>query len=173
MVGVWAATADALDSTLQIQTTVSQLAGFKVTQAAKTSNSYADFVSMPTADLLTVDRAGSFGMNGESAITAYITAANNKNNNYTIGVLATAMAGETSGNTSKINYEVLINNVSKWNTTSTSTTPATALIVTGSATTGMVVQSTPITINVNTVDYDNAAPDTYVGLITFSVTSNS
>ena len=166
LAGAFAAT-DTDPATLQIQTTVSQLAGFKVTQAAATeSTTFALFTGMATADLLGVDRSGAF----TEGSTAYITAANNASVAYTIGVMAAAMAG-TDTPANKINYEVLIGSVSKWNTTSTADTPVNVLTVTGNAA-GMVVSSLPISIALNTSEYDDAAPDTYVGLITFSVTSN-
>lgn len=173
MVGVWAATNDGDDSTLQITTSVSQLTGFKVTKTAKSTNSYADFSLMETADILAIDETGSFGLDGnDAAITAYITAANNAVADFTIGVSATAMTGETSGNNSVINYKVYIAGSEKWDTAAPATDPVDVLTVNGTASTGMVVASSAITISVNSVDYNNAAVDTYVGLITFEITSN-
>jgi hypothetical protein len=167
MAGVFAATADALDSTLQIQTAVNQVTGFKVTQAAADENAtYADFTGMPTADLLSVDGTGAF----TGGSTAYITAANNDSSAYTIGVTAEAMAGETTPD-NLINYKVSISGTEKWDTANPGNTAEDVLTVTG-LTTGLLVKSLPITIELYTDEYNSAAPDTYVGIITFSVTSN-
>jgi hypothetical protein len=166
-------TADTDDATLQIQTTVSPLTGFKVTSAtAWDTMTYADFTGMTTADLISVTRDG--GLGG----TAFITAANNSTTAYEIGMTATAMIGQTGGTDSTIDYTVSVDSDSDSDDedaiefdTSTDTEAVTVLSVTG-GNDGMVISSKEISVALDTVSYDDAKPDTYVGLITFSVVSN-
>ncbi len=98
---------------------------------------------------------------------AYVNVVNNKRAGVAVYVKADKMEANTSGNNYKIDYSVTVNGA----TYSTATSTANVMFVTAAqsaATSGLFLESYPVTAAVVQTSFDNAPEDTYVGTITFT-----
>lgn len=108
---------------------------------------------------------------GPVAITtsplAYVNVVNNRKNGVDVYFKADKMNAQTSGNTYKIDYSVLVNG--KTYNTATSTANEKFLTTADTAaTSGLFFGSYPVTATVVQTSFDNAPEDTYIGTITFT-----
>lgn len=107
-------------------------------------------------------------VNGPVAIStsplAYVNVVNNKRGGVEVYVKAAKMNAQSEGNTYKIDYSVSVNGA----TYSTATSTANVKFITtaqSAATSGLFLESYPVTATVVQSSFDNAPEDTYIGTI--------
>lgn len=164
MVGLFAAA----DATLKLNTTVTELNGFKVTQTAIGANDthdFSKFTALATRAAVNVSRDN--GM----ALQAFLTVANNSTTPFSIGIKAGKL--KNPGMSYQIGYTVscgVANNIQAVPVADVITTSyVKALSVAGSPITGINIVSNEISVDINANDFDSATPGDYEGTIYFNI----
>jgi hypothetical protein len=165
LTGVFAASETTSDKTLKITTAVSAASGFKVTSNAIGENNFGYFnTSLTPITSLPVTIESGIG-----TAAAYLSVANNSTSSgLSVYMKATDMVA--TGVTTKIGYTVQCKSAS-YNTLST-TGNQLVTTVTGSSSTGIAMESNVITVDLDDDTYYNAAPGSYEGIITFTISAS-